>query len=88
MRAFAYVIAPPFPFARPSPSVRDMSLPHALDDMRALLGERLSTAPAVLAHHAQSESHVTGRAPDAVAFPRTTDEVAALARISAAHGGR
>lgn len=60
--------------------------PAALDELRALLGDRLSTAAAVLAHHAQSESHIAGPAPDAVAFPRTTAEVAALARIAAAHG--
>lgn len=86
MRAFAYVTSAPFPFPRPSPSVPAMSLAFALEEMRALLGDRLSTAPAVLAHHAQSESHITARAPDAVAFPRSTKEVAALARISAAHG--
>ena len=63
-----------------------MTLTAALADLRALLGDRLSTAPAVLAQHGQSESLVSSPPPDAVAFPRSTDEVAALVRICAAHG--
>lgn len=58
----------------------------ALDELRGLLGDRLTTAPAVLDHHAQSESWAGARAPDAVAFPRSTAEVAALAEICARHG--
>jgi D-lactate dehydrogenase (cytochrome) len=53
--------------------------------LRALLGERLSTARAVLDQHAQSETHVAARAPDAVAFPQNTEEVAQIAAICAAH---
>ena len=63
-----------------------MSLAPALDELRALLGDRLSTAAAVLAQHSQSESLVSAPPPDAVAFPRSTDEVAALVKICAAHG--
>jgi D-lactate dehydrogenase (cytochrome) len=57
----------------------------ALASLRALLGDRVSTAPAALAEHGQSESLVTAGLPEAVVFPRSTDEVAALARWSAAH---
>ncbi len=57
----------------------------ALADLRALFGDRLSLQPAVLAEHGQSESLVTAGLPDAVVFPRTTDEVSALARWSTAH---
>lgn len=63
-----------------------MNLSAALADLRALLGDRLSTAAAVLAQHGQSESLVSAPPPDAVAFPRSTDEVAALVKICAAHG--
>ncbi|MGQ0564842.1 MAG: FAD-binding oxidoreductase [Gemmobacter sp.] len=63
-----------------------MSLDQALNELQALLGDRLSRAAAVRAAHAQSETHVTGGTPDAVAFPRTTAEVSALARICAGHG--
>lgn len=63
-----------------------MTLTAALADLRALLGDRLSTAAAVLAQHGQSESLVSAPPPDAVAFPRSTEEVAALVKICAAHG--
>lgn len=58
----------------------------ALADLCALLGDRLSTAAAVRAAHGQSETHVTAGLPDAVAYPETTAEVAAIMRICAAHG--
>lgn len=57
----------------------------ALSDLRALFADRLSTAAPTLAEHAQSESLVTGGTPDAVVFPRTTAEVAALAAWSTLH---
>lgn len=55
-------------------------------DLTALFGNRLSTAGAVLREHGQSESLVTAGLPDAVVFPRTTDEVALLTRIARDHG--
>jgi D-lactate dehydrogenase (cytochrome) len=58
----------------------------AVAELQSLLGNRLSTAAPIRASHAQSETHVTAGPPDAVAFPRTTDEVAALARICSAYG--
>ncbi|MFN4154595.1 MAG: FAD-binding oxidoreductase [Paracoccaceae bacterium] len=61
-----------------------MSFETALPDL-AFLGDRLSTAQAVLDHHGQSESHIRSRAPDAVVFPETTAEVAQLATICARH---
>lgn len=57
----------------------------ALAELRSLFGARLSVAAAVLAEHAQSESLITGGLPDAVAFPRDTDEVSALALWSTRH---
>jgi D-lactate dehydrogenase (cytochrome) len=63
-----------------------LPLEQALAELRALLGDRLSCAPAVLAAHAQSETHISAGPPDAVAFPRTTAEVAALARVCTTHG--
>ena len=50
------------------------------------LGERASRAPAVLAAHGASESYHAGHPPDIVAFPQSTDEVAAIVKICAAHG--
>jgi D-lactate dehydrogenase (cytochrome) len=57
----------------------------ALSALRTLFGGRLSLAGSVRAEHGQSESLVTAGLPDAVVFPRATEEVAALARWSLAH---
>src|SRR5579885_2457639 len=59
--------------------------PALLSALRALLGERLSTAAAVCAQHGKDESYHTPHPPDAVAFARSTEEVAALLRLCAAH---
>lgn len=56
-----------------------------LSALRAIFGDRLSVAARVLAEHAQSESLVSAGLPDAVVFPRSTAEVAALARWSTTH---
>lgn len=53
--------------------------------LHKIFGDRLSMAAAVLAEHGQSESLVSAGPPEAVVFPRSTEEVAALARWSAAH---
>ena len=62
-----------------------MALLDALSDLRGFLGPRLSTSAGELALHAQSESHILTRAPDAVAYPQTTDEVAHIAAVCARH---
>ena len=59
--------------------------PEALAALSSLLGERLNQTHALRATHGQSETHVAAGLPDAVAFPETTAEVAAIARICAAH---
>jgi D-lactate dehydrogenase (cytochrome) len=59
---------------------------EALAALSALFGARLSTAAAVLDHHAQSESLVSAPPPWAVVFPETTAEVSALALLSDRHG--
>lgn len=48
------------------------------DELRALLGERLSTSPSVRKQHGHGESYHAGAAPDAVAFVESTDEVSAV----------
>ena len=54
------------------------------DRLRAIVGERLSLGEASRAAHGRSESHFETVLPDAVAFPHSTDEVAALVRVCAA----
>jgi D-lactate dehydrogenase (cytochrome) len=55
-----------------------------VDDLRALLGDRLSTSDAVREHHSHGESWHTPGVPDVVVFPTTTEEVAAIVRACAA----
>ena len=50
------------------------------------LGERLSTAPALLEQHGRDESYHPSEAPEAVAFAESTEEVAEIVRICARHG--
>ncbi len=51
-----------------------------------LLGDRLSRTDAERRAHAASESHIRAGLPDAVAFPRSTDEVTAILRACSAAG--
>ena len=57
-----------------------------IEELRALLGERLSTAAAVRERHGKDESYHPAKAPDAVAFAESTEEVAAIVRACAAQG--
>ena len=57
----------------------------ALAELRQLLGDRLSTAAAVREQHGKDLTYHAGHPPDAVAFPTSTDEVAAIVRTCAAH---
>jgi D-lactate dehydrogenase (cytochrome) len=57
----------------------------ALEEIRALLGERLSTAIAVREQHGKDQTYHLGAPPDAVAFPHSTEEVSAIVKICAKH---
>jgi D-lactate dehydrogenase (cytochrome) len=50
-----------------------------------MLGERLSTSAAVRVQHGRDESYHAAHAPDAVAFARSTEEIAAIVRLCAEH---
>ena len=54
--------------------------------LAARLGDRASRAAAMLAAHGTSESYHAAHAPDIVAFPQSTGDVAAIVEICAAHG--
>ena len=56
-----------------------------ITELRALLGERLSTSDAVRQQHGKDESFHEMAAPDAVAFATSTEEVAAIVKICARH---
>jgi D-lactate dehydrogenase (cytochrome) len=58
----------------------------AIGALGALLGDRLSTSDSVRDLHGRDESAFPPAPPDAVAFPRSTEEVAAVVGTCAEHG--
>ncbi len=59
--------------------------PSVVGELRALLGERVSTSAAVREHHGKDESCLPYAPPDAVAFPRSTEEVRDIVHICRRH---
>ena len=59
---------------------------EAIGALGALLGDRLSTSDSVRDLHGRDESTFPAAPPDAVAFPRSTEEVAAIVRTCAGLG--
>lgn len=57
-----------------------------IDDLKALLGARLSLAQAVREHHGRDLSYHAPALPDAVAFAESTAEVAEIVRLCSTHG--
>lgn len=63
-----------------------MTIQTAIEQLRTLLGERLSTADSVRDLHGRDESWHPDVLPDAVAFPESTQEVSEIVKICAANG--
>jgi len=57
-----------------------------IEDLRALLGDRLATSAAVRDQHGQAEAYHPSVPPDAVAYVKSTEEVAQVVRLCARHG--
>jgi len=60
--------------------------PGFVDDVRAVIGERLQLGDAIRRQHGSSEAHYRAVLPDAVAFVHGTEEVAAIVRLCGAAG--
>jgi len=56
-----------------------------LAELQALLGDRVSTSAAVREHHGKDESYFPYALPDAVVFPKTTEEVRDVVNICRRH---
>ena len=54
-------------------------------ELKALLGERVSTSAAVREHHGKDESYFPYALPDAVVFVRSTEEVRDVVNICRRH---
>jgi D-lactate dehydrogenase (cytochrome) len=61
------------------------STTQAVAEIRELLGDRLSTAPAVREQHGKDQTWAPGAPPDAVAFVHSTEEVQRIVSICARH---
>ena len=55
---------------------------QAISALSLCLGDRITTALAEREHHASGESHHPAALPDVVCFPRTTEEVSEVMKIS------
>ena len=58
-----------------------MTIQSAIESLKPLLGDRLSTNATVLQHHGQNETYYPNTPPDAVVFPNTTEEISAIVKI-------
>jgi D-lactate dehydrogenase (cytochrome) len=58
----------------------------ATAELQSLLGSRATTATAQREHHSHGESYHPPAPPDIVCFPRTTQEVSEIMKVSARHG--
>ena len=64
-------------------ALKKNSVTQAVAEVKAILGERLSTAEAVREQHGKDQTWAPGAPPDAVAFVRSTDEVQRIVAICA-----
>src|SRR6476661_8161003 len=61
----------------------------AVDELRDVLGaERIVSSMAVREHHGKDEGHHDGLPPEAVAFPRSTEDVATIVATCARTASR
>jgi len=65
---------------------RSHAVEPLVQELKTLLGERLSISQAVRDQHGHDESYHATAAPDAVAFAHSTEEVSAIVRIAAKYG--
>jgi D-lactate dehydrogenase (cytochrome) len=63
----------------------DTPIGIAVEELRELLGTRAADSAAVREQHSHDESYHPPAAPDIVCFPQSTEEVAAIVKISARH---
>ncbi len=67
-----------------TPLTQVVDIDPTLTQLRELLGERLTTSKAICERHGRDESYHPGAPPQAVVYPRSTEEVSTIASICAA----
>lgn len=63
-----------------------MRIENAIEELKVLLGDRLTTNKTVVAQHGENEAYFPITPPDAVVFPASTNEVSEIVKICAANG--
>ena len=67
-------------------SVQSAALDESfLNALRKIVEQRLSTSKTVCEQHGQDESYHPGRAPDAVIFPKSTEEISEIVKLCATY---
>ncbi|MCG8510786.1 MAG: FAD-binding protein [Rhodospirillales bacterium] len=56
-----------------------------IGELAEILGDRITTSAAVCEQHGKDESYHAASAPDAVVFPRSTEEISAIVKVCARH---
>ncbi|MBO6757686.1 MAG: FAD-binding protein [Roseibium sp.] len=74
------------PALSPRPALEDNALATVLSALKPMLGDRLSTSPALREQHGQDASFLPPYPPDAVAFPESASEVANIVALCHDHG--
>jgi D-lactate dehydrogenase (cytochrome) len=69
-----------------TPTISQFAIEAALADLRGLLEDRVTTAEAAREHHSHGESSHTPGLPDLVCYPRSTEEVSRVVKVSARYG--
>ena len=65
------------------PAANLSDLAPLIDQLQSILGERVSTSSSILEQHGHGESWHPVQPPDAVCFPQSNEEVAAIVRLCA-----
>ena len=73
------------PDGRKTMSVATARIDETIAQLRTLLGDRLSTARAILERHGKDETFHASHPTDAVAFAQSTEEVSQIVKICAAN---
>ena len=79
-----------FPYEALEPRGTGMTAPDSVvdqalvEELRAIVGDRLTTSASALEQHGRDESYHTPHPPDVVVFARSTDEVSAIVKVCAA----
>jgi D-lactate dehydrogenase (cytochrome) len=69
----------------PERTTRPEDFAPAFEALAAYLGDRFTTSASVRAYHGKDESYHPNRDPDGVVFVRSTEEVAEVVKVCAAH---